>query len=376
VTKYTAPWLAQIVPKASAIIAERGSAAGHLATIAREFRVPALLGIDNVAKILKTGMEVTLDTHHRIVYSGKVHELIKFERVHCSVFEGSPEFRLLRRLLKRISPLHLVDPYASDFTPDGHISVHDMIRFIHEKSVQELIEIPGSPSRFKDSKVWTLKSDIPLDLSILDLGDGIDQGISGNKVRIESVHCLPLRSFWKGVSYPGSWSARTVTVDFRSLMSSLGRSRELDCDGSANAGFNLAVVSKLYMNLNLRLGNNVSLIDATMYEKSQSNHIYFRFVAGVIDLTRRSCKAQVLSEILSNHNFSVVTKGNLVVARLTDLPKEEIASRLEVLGALIVFSRQLDIQLRSDQEVQHFVEQFFNQYANLAKSLPVGGENE
>ncbi len=39
VTPFTAPWLARIVPKASGIIAERGSAAGHLATIAREFRV-------------------------------------------------------------------------------------------------------------------------------------------------------------------------------------------------------------------------------------------------------------------------------------------------------------------------------------------------
>ena len=34
VTKYTAPWLARIVPKAAAIVAERGSAVGHLATIA------------------------------------------------------------------------------------------------------------------------------------------------------------------------------------------------------------------------------------------------------------------------------------------------------------------------------------------------------
>ena len=46
VTKYTAPWLARIVPKAAAIVAERGSAAGHLATIAREFRVPTLVGVE------------------------------------------------------------------------------------------------------------------------------------------------------------------------------------------------------------------------------------------------------------------------------------------------------------------------------------------
>ena len=178
VTKYTAPWLAQIVPRATAIIAEKGSVAGHLATIAREFRVPALLGIDNATEVLQNGMEITLDTHHRTVYSGKVDELINFERVQSMVFEESPEFRLLRRLLKRIASLHLIDPYASDFTPGNCVSVHDMIRFIHEKSVQELMEIPGSLTRFKGAKVWTLESDVPLDLRILDLGGGIDPELS------------------------------------------------------------------------------------------------------------------------------------------------------------------------------------------------------
>ena len=52
VTKYTAPWLARIVPKAAAIIAERGSAAGHLATIAREFRVPTLVGVEGATELL------------------------------------------------------------------------------------------------------------------------------------------------------------------------------------------------------------------------------------------------------------------------------------------------------------------------------------
>ncbi len=376
VTKYTAPWLAQIAPQAAAIIAERGSVAGHLATIAREFRVPALLGIDNATEVLKAGMEITLDTHHRTVYSGKVDELINSERAQSMVFEESPEFRLLRRLLKRIASLHLIDPYASDFTPNGCISVHDMIRFIHEKSVQELMEIPGSLPRFKGAKVWTLECDVPLNLRILDLGGGIDPELIGNKVQIERVHSLPLRALWKGVSYPDAWSTLPVGVDFKGLMSSLTRNWDAAGGGVANAGFNLAVVSELYMNLHLRLGYHFNLIDATMYEQAQRNHIYFRFVGGVTDLTRRSRRAQVLSQILSKYHFHVVIKGDLVIARLVDLPKEEIESRLQVIGALIGFSRQLDIQLRNDQDVDQFVEQFFNRYANLAKSLPGGGENE
>ena len=72
-----------------------------------------------------------------------------------------------------------------------------MIRFIHEKSVQELMEIPGSLSRFKGAKVWTLECDVPLDFRILDLGGGIDPELSGNKVKIEQVRSLPLKALWK-----------------------------------------------------------------------------------------------------------------------------------------------------------------------------------
>ncbi|MHB8205154.1 MAG: PEP/pyruvate-binding domain-containing protein, partial [Desulfomonilaceae bacterium] len=256
------------------------------------------------------------------------------------------------------------------------VSVHDMIRFIHEKSVQELMEIPGSLARFKGAKVWTLESDVPLDLRILDLGGGIDPELPGNKVKIEQVQSLPLRALWQGVSYPDSWSTRPVEIDFKGLMSSLTRNWDAAGGGAVNAGFNLAVVNELYMNLHLRLGYHFNLIDATMYEQAQRNHIYFRFVGGVTDLTRRSRRAQVLSQILSNYHFNVLIKGDLVVARLLDLPKEEIESRLHVIGALIGFSRQLDIQLKSDQDVDQFVEQFLNRYANLTKSLPGGGKDE
>ena len=105
VTKYTAPWLARIVPKAAAIMAERGSAAGHLATIAREFRVPALVGVEGASEILTEGMKVTVDTQHRIIYAGRVKELIQYELIQSMAFEDAPEFRLLRSLLNRIAPL-------------------------------------------------------------------------------------------------------------------------------------------------------------------------------------------------------------------------------------------------------------------------------
>lgn len=369
VTRYTAPWLAQVVPKASAIIAERGFAAGHLATIARELRVPALVSVDRATEILADGMEITLDTHHRMIYSGQVRELLQYELLQPTVFEESAEFRLLRRLLKRIAPLHLIDPQSPDFTPEGCTSVHDLIRFVHEKAIQELMDVPRFLHRFKGAKVWTLVSDVPIGLKILDLGGGLKAELTGNRIRICDVESLPLRALWMGISRRGVWNTDPVDVDFKGLMASLTKSWHGDGGDIVESGLNLAVVGRTYMNLHLRLGYHFNLIDARMREESQHNHIYFRFVGGVTDMTRRSRRAQVLAQILSSYHFNTFTKGDLVVARILHLRREEIQERLQVLGALIGFTRQLDIQLRSDQDVPRFVEDFFNRHARPAQSL-------
>ncbi len=366
VTRYTAPWLAQVVPKATAIITERGSAAGHLATIAREFRVPALVGVEGATEILHDGMEITLDTHNRVIYSGLVKELLHYELLQQTVFEESQEFRLLRRLLKRTSPLHLIDPLSPDFTPAGCESVHDMIRFIHEKAVQALMDLPDLLHRFKGLKVWTLISDVPLGLRILDLGEGISTDTTGDKVRIDQIHSQPLRALWRGISQPDAWSTEPVDVDLRGLMSSLSRNLDVTGAGLSTTGLNLAVITPIYMNLHLRLGYHFNLIDARMDAEPQYNHIYFRFVGGVTDITRRSRRAQVLARILSHYHFNTVIKGDLVVARLLHLPKEEIRDRLQALGALIGFTRQLDIRLRCDQDIQRYAEEFLSRQTSLA----------
>jgi pyruvate,water dikinase len=361
VARYTAPWLARVVPKASAIIAERGSAAGHLATIAREFRVPTLVGVEGACEVLKEGLKVTVDTKQRLVYAGRVKELLQYELVQSLAFEDAPEFRLLRRLLTRIAPLHLVDPTSADFTPEGCKSVHDVIRFIHEKAVEELMDLPRLVKRFKGVQIFTLVSDVPLGLKLLDLGGGIDPDAKGNRLYPEQIRSLPMKALWTGLSGPGVWSTEPIPVDFKGMMSSLTKTWAETPGAATVSGFNLAVITETYMNLHLRLGYHFNLVDARMDPDPARSHIYFRFVGGVTDLTRRSRRAQLLAKILSQYHFKVDTKGDLVVAKVLHLPREDMEYRLEVLGRLIGFTRQLDIQLRSDEDIPEFVDAFFQQ---------------
>jgi pyruvate,water dikinase len=99
------------------------------------------------------------------------------------------------------------------------------------------------------------------------------------------------------------------------------------------------------------------------------NHVYFRFVGGVTDLTRRSRRARLLADILAKYHFKVDIKGDLVIARILHLPQEEIRRRLLVLGQLIGFTRQLDMQLKSDEDVPVFLE-------NFLERLPPLGDTE
>jgi pyruvate,water dikinase len=373
VTKYTAPWLARIVPKAAAIVAERGSAAGHLATLAREFRVPTLVGVGRATEILAEGMKVTVDTKQRTIYEGRVKELLQYELVQSLAFEDAPEFRLLRRILARIAPLHLIDPQDPNFTPAGCQSVHDVIRFIHEKAVEELMDLPRFVKRFKGVRIFTLVSDIPLGLKILDLGGGIAPEAQETRLLPQDIRSGPMKALWAGLSGPGVWSTEPVPVDFQGMMSSLTKTWAETPGATTLSGFNLAVISDNYMNLHLRLGYHFNLVDARMESDPHRNHIYFRFVGGVTDLTRRSRRAQLLEKILSQYHFKVDVKGDLVVAKVLHLPREDMEQRLQALGRLIGFTRQLDIQLRSDEDVPEFVEAFFQQNSPLGEKPPEGG---
>lgn len=370
VTLFTAPWLARIVPKARAIISERGSVAGHLATIAREFRVPALIGVEKATNVLTNGMEITLDTHNRVIYEGRVEELIHYQLVQPTVFEDAAEFRTLRRILSRVAPLNLTDPQSSDFTPKGCRTAHDVIRFIHEKAVRELMQLPSSLARLKGAKVWTLVSDVPIPLKVLNLGGGLDPMAEGNTIRADQVRSLPLKRLLAGLSQPGTWDTEPVVMDFKGLMSSLARTP--DPGSLAAGGFNLAVVSDSYMNLHLRLGYHLNIIDARMDDADDQNHIYFRFVGGAADLTRRSRRAQLLAEILGQYHFKVRVQGDLIVGRILHLSKEETGRRLKALGALVGFTRQLDVQLRHDQDVSEHVDAFFRKHEEVSVGTAAG----
>ena len=100
------------------------------------------------------------------------------------------------------------------------------------------------------------------------------------------------------------------------------------------------------------------MIDSYVSDNLNDNYIYFRFMGGVTELSRRSRRAKLIGEILTNNDFRVDIRGDLVVARIKKLDPKAMEIKLKLLGLLVAFTRQLDLKMADDNKIYHFMETF------------------
>ncbi len=355
VTTSSSPMLAKVIKKVNGIITDIGSPIGHLATIAREFRVPMIINTKNATKILKNGQKITLNATDNVVYEGYIKELCYYEFAE-EKFEEIKEYRLLKRIYKRISPLNLVDPTGDNFRIENCKTFHDIIRFIHEKAVQELIDQNYYTDPAVSNSSIKLKLNIPLDLKIIDTTRKTTD--SSSELDIHHISSLPLKYFLNGVCSENVWSTDPIGVDFKSFMSSMNKTFAFEMADPRFVGQNLAVISNGYANISLRLGYHFTMIDTLACDNPHDNYIYFRFFGGVTEDTKRTRRAKLISNILIEQDFLTEIKGDLVVARLKGLPKEEILEKIYVLGILVGFTRQLDVKMVDEHQVTLYSKKF------------------
>ena len=299
-------------------------------------------------QVLRGAGEVTVDAEENVVYAGRVRELLDYSLTRQRSFSDTHEFHLLRLMLRKIAPLTLTDPRAANFFPQRCATYHDIIRFAHEKAMEELAEGHRFNLRRGAQHVRRLELPIPLDLIVIDLGGGIESGESLVTVRPNQVTSQPLLALLEGLSTEGVWATGPANMDLNGFMSSMTRSQALTDQPAVRPHLNVAVVSKDYLNLTLRLGYHFSIVDTFLSEARSDNYIYFRFVGGVTEPTRRNRRAVLLRRILEAQDFVVEGAGDLVIGRIKKVPAETMIDRLRMVGRLIGFTRQLDILLRED----------------------------
>ncbi len=358
VAKYTSPRYSRVMNKVQGIITDIGSATGHMAALAREYRIPAIVDTGDATSILSNGDEITLDAGQRTVYRGLLTGLDQFDLTGEDVFEESYEFRLLRRLLRKINPLNLVDPHREDFKPTSCRTYHDITRYIHEKAVEKLIDLSENYQNQHDAPPRRFEFEIPLGLMIIDIENGTTAPRNSTSVTAADIVSVPMKALLEGLAESGMWETEPVSLDLKGFMSSLTRTFSAQMASPDTIGRNLAVVSKEYLNLNLRLGYHFNIVDAYIGDSLNDNYIYFRFLGGVTDLVRRSRRARFIAEVLERFDFRVETHGDLVVGRIKKFSGDRMAGKMRVLGGLIGYTRQLDIQMHSDSLVGHYLTDF------------------
>ena len=353
VVKQALPRWAALLGRASALVAEQGTEAGHLANVAREFGVPAILGLESATDLLKNGQAVTVDADGLKVCRGRIEPLLANKETSKSLMAGSAVLDILEKISENIIPLHLLDPEAPDFKPSGCRTLHDITRFCHEKAVMEMFSF-GKDHHFSEKASKQLVCGIPMQWWVLNLDDGFREDVPGKFVNLDNIVSIPMLALWKGIiAVPWQGPPPVDSKGFMSILLEASSNPALDPSmPSPYADRNYFMISKNFCSLNSRFGFHFSSIEALIGDRANENYIRFIFKGGAADHDRRSRRARFVGAILEEFEFHSEIRDDGVNARLEGYDQEVMKEKLGILGYLLIHTRQLDMVMLNDASCQ------------------------
>lgn len=359
VAKHSSPKFALVMAKAQAIVTDSGSAAGHMAAVAREFGVPSLLGAGAATRVIPPGAEITVDAYSGRVYLGRVPQLMALAGDRTPHMKDTPVYQTLQEVAKHIVPLNLVDPKAPEFTPENCRTLHDLGRLVHEYSYNEMFKISDLAAD-RGEGALKLEAPVPLDLYLIDLGGGLT-GVSpgATKAGLENIASVPLKALLKGMTHEALQALEPRPVQFSGLFAVM-REQWLSAPPLEErfGEKSYAIISDKYLNFSSRVGYHYSILDAYCGATVNKNYITFSFKGGAADDIRRNRRVRAIAIVLLALDFTVDVKGDQVDARLQKYPAEVIAEKLELIGRLLVYTRQMDMLMASEVSVEAVARSF------------------
>lgn len=363
VARAAEPRLAEVIDRAAALVAEVGSTTSHLATVAREFNVPALFGAAGALERLPAGRVVTVDAEMGQVFEGRQEALLESaERRRQAEAADNPMVRRLKEVLAHLAPLNLTDVRARNFRPRGCQTLHDLLRYAHERAIEEMFLAGGSFGRAERAAL-RLESPLPVAFYFIDLGGGLELPPGERRLRPEHFRCRPLKALWPGmVEVP--WDAAPAASGRAVASLLLTGLTSAEAQRSA-AEPNYVLVSEAYLNMNFRLGYHFSRVDANATANPHENYASFLFHGGAADEAGRSRRIDFLERVLGGEGWRTARRRDALFARLDHLDAETMDHRLRVLGRLLVVTRQIDTLLGGEDAVAKAAEAFARQDYSL-----------
>ncbi|MCX8037551.1 MAG: PEP-utilizing enzyme [Candidatus Sumerlaeia bacterium] len=361
----SSPAFSSVFNRATAVVTEVGGITGHMASLARELGVPAIVGIKGALKAIPPGEVITVDATAGRIYQGRVESVLARRKIasrHPSPGRSSRPGPLHAADL--ITPLTLTDPHSPAFRPESCRTFHDLIRFVHEKSFTEMFFLGDRMGEAAREEARKLAHPLPFEVWVIDLGGGLTPlATPSREVVLADVYSRPGKAFLEGLLDPRIRWNQPRPVSLRGFMSVFSTSLlHTDPDEEIREIGQKAfmIVSPEYLNFNSRVGYHFAALDSVCGLVQNDNYISFAFQGGAAAPDRRTLRAELISLILSRQGFSVEQEGDQVHAFLKKYDAETTARLLADLGRLLLFTRQMDM-LIGDRRMVAWLAQAFEE---------------
>jgi pyruvate,water dikinase len=356
------PKWAPLLHKASALLSEAGGAASHLASVTREYGVPALFGLQELTTRLREQephTQLTVDARKGIVYLGCPPAGFAVRKMGGTVVD-SPLRRRLKAVTDRVLPLNLLDPEAKEFSPGGCRTLHDITRFCHEKSVASLFSTQREGRGEDEPPGKQLKAGVKLKYWLIDMGGGFSEPIHTPHVDIRHIRSLPMLALWNGMtSIP--W-AGPPAPDGRGFLSVVARSAsnpELEpLAPNSMTEKNYFLISGSFCTLQTRIGYHFCTVEAEAGAVDHANYASFHFKGGAASRDRRALRVRLMADILQEHGFTASAQNDALFAHAEDASQKDILDKTRILGYLLIHTRQMDMVMRNTAMVSQLNKKF------------------
>jgi pyruvate,water dikinase len=360
VSAHASAHLVMAMPKARAILADAGSITGHIASLAREYMIPTLLSLGGATANIPPGAEVTVDAFNGRVYAGKVVELLESGFQATGVMRNTPVYQALRRRADLIVPLNLTDPKSPKFSQEHCRTIHDIMRFIHEKSYEEIFQL-GDLVTDRGQLSVRLKANIPIDLYLIDLGGGLSvDATQVSKVTPAEILSAPLSAIVTGMLCDDLQCQGPRPIHVGGLFSVMSNQwlspPNIGAERFGDRSY--AIISDRYLNFSSRVGYHYSILDCYCGQTAAKNYINFQFKGGAADALRRNRRVRVIEKVLVERGFVVNIAGDRVTARMDKYEAAVLKKELDQIGRLLIYTRQMDMLMHSELLVDKLAECF------------------
>lgn len=367
VTAFPHPNWAPVLSRAVAVVTDRGGITGHLANVSREFHLPALFNTGEATKKIKNGDIITVDAEGHTIYEGRVESLLALGNRQANLMVGTPVYETLKEVMAHITPLNLTNPDGPDFRIKNCRTLHDITRYVHEVSVKELFDYEKNKNLAKHF-IKRLVAEVPMQWFVLDLEDGFTEDTPDREIHISKIASVPMLALWEGINTV-KWEG-PPPVDAGGFMAIIGQAatnRNLEVTGPSVFGnINYFMISKNFCNLTSRFGFHFSTVEALTGEEPFENYLRFTFKGGAADQARKGLRARFVADLLEHYDFKVDVNEDALFARLEGEALPYMLTRLKVLGYVTIHTRQLDMIMLSDADVEYYQEKITADLEKLA----------